>query len=226
LVLQTLFQECELGYTFKNDQVFGFFGNIRATLSAIEKTFPQFNFSRIKQTHSDIIVQASPELKEADAHFSLEKNKALLIATADCTPVLIYEKFSGTVAAIHAGWRGVENQITVKTLKKMSEANTKTEFEIWIGPHILQKSFEVQKDVLDLLLKSSYAVNKSKHYLQTGSGFMVDLKGILESQIEQLQLPIREIHSLDIDTKIDLRFHSFRRDKAASGRNLSFITKI
>ncbi|MBC7466011.1 MAG: polyphenol oxidase family protein [Bdellovibrio sp.] len=224
--MPTHFQECDLGYTFKTDDVFAFFGNIRATLPEIEKEFPQFNFSKVKQTHSDIILKASAELHEADAHWTVDKKKGLLISTADCTPVMIHEKTSGKIASVHAGWRGVENQIVLKSLISLAESVDHPSFEIWMGPHILQKSFEVQADVLDLLLKSSYATDKNSQFVKTNSGFMVDLKNILESQIFHSNLPVTAIHALDVDTKTDLRFHSFRRDKANSGRNLSFITSL
>lgn len=224
--MPTPFQECDLGYTFKTDQVFGFFGNKRATQPEIEKAYPEFSFSKVKQTHSDIILEASPELKEADAHWTLEKKKALFISTADCTPVMIHEKVSGKIASIHAGWRGVENQIVLKSLRSLAASIDRPVFEIWVGPHILQKSFEVQKDVLDLLLAASYASNKDSQFAKTDSGFMVDLKSVITSQISSSNLSIQSNHSLDIDTKTDLRFHSFRRDKAASGRNLSFIVRL
>ena len=139
---------------------------------------------------------------------------------------MIHEKVSGKIASIHAGWRGVENQIVLKSLKSLAESVDRPTFEIWIGPHILQKSFEVQNDVLDLLLKSSYAADKNSLFITTESGFMVDLKNIIESQIAYSKFSIASTYTLDIDTKTDLRFHSFRRDKAASGRNLSFITLL
>lgn len=225
--MQAPFQECDLGFTFKTPEVLVFFGNAKATLVEIEKKFSSIHFAKVKQTHSDIFIQASSGVVEADAHWTMEKHKGLLIATADCTPIMIYNKRSKKIAAIHAGWRGVENKITEKTLRFLSDANaTADDFQIWLGPHILQKSFEVQNDVLQLLLNSSYEKEKSVHFKKTDSGFLVDLQGIIKSQISNVHANIPSIFSVAVDTKIDARFHSYRRDKANAGRNLSFIAKI
>ena len=45
----------------------------------------------------------------------------MFVKTADCVPVLIVEKNSRMVAAVHAGWRGVQQEITVKTCVRMKE---------------------------------------------------------------------------------------------------------
>jgi YfiH family protein len=227
LALQIHFRESEIGYTFQSDSVFVFFGNKKATLIEIERHFPNINFYKIRQTHSDINVEASLTLTEADGHWTKEKNRGLLISTADCSPIMIYNRKSGAIAAVHAGWRGVANQITVKALKKMVEEKINpNDFEIWIGPHILKNSFEVKDGVLNQLLESSYAINTETQFSKPDAGIYVDLKSILESQIQSVIPNFTSLHYLDIDTKTDLRFHSFRRDKEKSGRNLRFIAKI
>jgi copper oxidase (laccase) domain-containing protein len=143
LVLQTHFRESEIGYTFQSDGIFVFFGNKKATLIEIERTFPHIDFFKIRQTHSDIIVEASSTLTEADGHWTKESNCGLLISTADCTPVMIYNRKTGAITAVHAGWRGVANQITLKALRlSMGEKPNPNDFEIWLGPHILKNSFE------------------------------------------------------------------------------------
>ncbi|MFZ3231835.1 MAG: polyphenol oxidase family protein [Pseudobdellovibrio sp.] len=225
--MQTHFQECELGFTFKSEDLLVFFGNAKATQVEIEKKFPALNFLKIKQTHSDLIIKASDQLKEADAHWGAEKNIGLLISTADCTPIMIYDSIGKKIAAIHAGWRGVENQICLKTLKLLSTTESSAnDFEIWMGPHILKASFEVHADVLTALLNSSYSADKSVHFSNSEHGIYVDLKSILESQIHSLMPDLKKINSLLLDTKTNLKFHSFRRDKALAGRNLSFIAMI
>lgn len=227
MVLQTHFQECDLGYIYKTQDVLIFFGNKNGTLAEIQKKFSDLQFLKIKQTHSDIFVEASETLVEGDAHWTTKNRTGLLISTADCTPVMIFNKQNRKVAAIHAGWRGVENQITLKTLRSVLDDKTKADdIQIWLGPHILQTSFEVQEDVLQQLLKASYVTDTQKLFTTKVTGFNVDLKKIIESQIHHLNSQISNIHSLLIDTKTDLRFHSFRRDKAASGRNLSFISLL
>ncbi len=221
------FLECELGFTFQNSKVIVFFGKATATQTDLQQKFPQLQFYFIKQTHSDIIIKASEQITEADAHYTDEINKALLIRTADCMPILIYNLLTGTAAAVHAGWRGVVNQITIKTLQILKSANAKSnDFQIWIGPHILQNSFEVEESVLKLILTSSPALDKKELYYESKNKFYVDLKQIVNSQINSVISSAVMQNYLDFDTKTNVKFHSFRRDKLESGRNLSFIAKL
>ena len=138
------FQECDLGFTFKNSEVLVFFGKAYGDLEKVKSHFSTFEFYGVRQTHSDLIVQASSNFYQADAHWTSQSLKALFILTADCIPLFIYNRKMHIIAAIHAGWRGIENHIVLKSLKKIMTTTSQPEdFEIWIGPHILKNSFEV-----------------------------------------------------------------------------------
>jgi copper oxidase (laccase) domain-containing protein len=56
--------------------------------------------------------------------------------------------------------------------------------------------------------------------------FYVCLRSIVKSQIADLVGNDRQIITSEIDTKTNLDWHSFRRDGASFGRNLSFITSL
>lgn len=217
------FQESELGFRYEDASVDVFFGKALATRSLIENEFPDIQFMKVQQTHSDIIVPANTNLQTADAHWTREKNTALLISTADCMPILIHNNATKTVAAVHAGWKGVCNQITVKSLKALStEKSTASDFEIWIGPHIMPSSFEVKADVLNQLLAASYGSDKSR-YFTDGDSIHVDLKSIVLSQISA-SIGFGFNHTeLNLDTLTTFFLNSYRRDKENLGRNLSFI---
>lgn len=221
------FRECELGFSYQANEVLVFFGKKTADLEKIKSKYPQIDFARVKQTHSDKIIEASHELTEADSHWTSKARTGLLIATADCLPVMIHNKKTNAIAAVHAGWRGVENQITLKTLKKIASEKTElSDIHIWIGPHILQKSFEVDQTVLDLLLKSNLNTDTSTCYYFRNDKYFINLIEIVKSQISSVFGKLPTIYVLEKDTKSENSLHSFRRDKAESGRNLSFICRL
>ena len=222
-----IFSQNELGYYFKNENCLVFFGNVTATAEKIAVFYPEFSFLRIKQTHSDIIVVASTEIHEADAHWSDQKKQALLIATADCTPLMIFCRQTKRAVAIHAGWRGVENKIALKALQKMIETgSTQKDFEFYFGPHIMKDSFEVSEDVFLLLEKSQYDLNKKNYVSQKNNKFYVDLQKIIFSQIRHIIKKEPIAMTIDLDTKTNTNFHSYRRGKQTNERNLSFITVL
>src|SRR5262245_34483683 len=67
---------------------------------------------RMRQVHgAAVIVQragrpVSPTI-DADIMISDDRSVALGVQTADCVPLLIADVSTGSVAAAHAGWRGV-----------------------------------------------------------------------------------------------------------------------
>lgn len=209
--------------SYQND-VLVFFGNAHDSLSSIKAAYPGLRLKKIFQTHSDQVVEASDSVIEADAHYTSEINSALLIATADCMPIMVYCRQTRRVAAIHAGWRGIANRITEKMLLKLIDSgSSEKEFQIWVGPHILQNSFEIDQGAYDLLLSAQTGLAENQFAYQVNSKYYVDLKKILISQIENCAPGTTNIVFLDIDTKTNSDYYSYRRDHKTKERNLSFI---
>lgn len=201
-----------------------FFGTTQDSFAKIQSDFPLLNFKKIRQTHSDIVVESSDDLREADAHYTSENHAALLIATADCLPIMVYCRQTHRVAAVHAGWRGVENKITEKTLQRLiATGSSKKEFQFWVGPHILQNSFEIDLATYDLLSKAQYNLHAHDYAIAKNNKFYVSLNKIIESQIENILDRKPEIIFLGIDTKTNSDYYSYRRDHQTKERNLSFI---
>lgn len=205
------------GIIYSNDSILVFFGKKNCELGRIQELFPKFHFRSVKQTHSNHFIQsiaASIDI-EADAHWTTEKNVALLIRTADCMPILAFEHLSRKIAAIHAGWRGVANRITPLTL------NLFATMDLFIGPHILQKSFDVKVDAKTLLAASIPDLDPTSFVDVQSDSMKIDLEKIVIHQIGRNRL--KNIFSTNIDTKTNPDFHSYRRDQKNAGRNLSFI---
>lgn len=207
--------ETDLGFIQEIDQHLIFFGKNAADLDKISQVYPDITFRTIHQTHSDVCVLSSSTSQNADAHYTREPNIGLIVKTADCLPILTYDKSRNLILAIHAGWRGIENQITAKSLQQCDF----TPSRIFIGPHILQNSFEVDLDVKEKLLKV-FAQPNDQIFRHDHHKFCINLSAILENQ-----LPIKP-ETLSLDTVTDLRFNSYRRDRANAGRNLSFIARL
>ena len=61
-----------------------------------------------RQTHSDHVkyVCSACRPEDTDAVFTDVPGLCLAVKTADCIPVLLYDRRQLMVAAIHAGWKG------------------------------------------------------------------------------------------------------------------------
>ncbi len=205
------FKETDLGFELQQDEYFVFFGKKASSIENIRKTYPQFKFKMLHQVHSDTLLHttsSSEENLKGDAHWTEEKNLALISKSADCVPLLAYDSANKRVLAIHAGWRGVQNRIVPKSLETLGSS-----WKIHVGPHITAQSFEIQNDCLELL-KLCTSLDP-KEWFQSSKA---DLYKILSEQVKgSTLLPFI------FDTVTDLRFHSFRRDRDKAGRQNSFI---
>ncbi|MBX7230489.1 MAG: polyphenol oxidase family protein [Bdellovibrionales bacterium] len=234
-----LWKEKLVGYSYHSKNCFYFFGTLHLLPENLSQIFPDFEFQFLKQVHGNKLIEAqSSNLIEADAHWTKEKNQALVIQTADCMPILMGG--AGLVVAVHAGWKGVAQGIVFHSAEFMKSHSPQTE-DILIGPHLQMESFEVGLDVAEKLqqsheqiLKSFYLTHDSSPELQQRS-FVFSHKDpnkryISLSEIARQQIQIHfstGFHTKisQLNTSTNLIFHSFRRGKATPARQYSFIVR-
>lgn len=142
-----------------------------------------------KQTHTDIVRIADAslwgaglykaELDPCDALITNTPGTALVIFTADCTPVLLYDPVTGAVGAAHAGWRGTAANIVGKTVSAMAEhfGCLPQNIRAAIGPNIGFCCFETDRDVPDAI-SALLGAESAPYITQKGDKFHVDLKGV------------------------------------------------
>jgi copper oxidase (laccase) domain-containing protein len=134
------------------------------------------------------------------------------VFTADCVPLIV--KSTNDFAVIHAGWRGLARMIIPKVLRQLSEIEEIVIFPC-AGGRLYEVGAEVIEDIGDTAVFDARTGSPDKYLLDTAA-----------TAIHQVQLvcPDCSIACADICTIEDTRFHSFRRDGTASGRNLTFVT--
>ena len=142
-----------------------------------------------KQTHTDIVRIADEslwgaglykdDLSDCDALITNTPGTALVIFTADCTPILLYDPITGAVGAAHAGWRGTASDIGGKTVKAMVDAFGCNPANICaaIGPNIGKCCFETDRDVPEAIY--TLLGEKCTPYItKKGEKYHLDLKQI------------------------------------------------
>ena len=116
------------------------------------------------QTHSDHVARvAEPcQLEDTDAVFTTEPRLCVCVSTADCIPVLLYDRHNQVVAAIHAGWRGTVARIVERTLAQMAEqcGTRGHDVRAVIGPGISLESFEVGDEVYEAFRQASFPMEQ------------------------------------------------------------------
>ncbi|MBX7150679.1 peptidoglycan editing factor PgeF [bacterium] len=108
---------------------------------------------RQKQVHEDRIryVTEPGFVDQTDACFTDRKNVFLTVTVADCVPIFFYEPRKQVVGVIHAGWRGTEKAIALKTINQVTSKFQidPTEIVAIIGPSISMQQYEISEDVAE-----------------------------------------------------------------------------
>lgn len=141
------------------------------------------------QTHTDLVLPVdetnagagliAPELMECDGLITNTPGIALVVFTADCTPILLHDPVTGAVGAVHAGWRGTAKAIGEKAVNAMvKHYGCKPEnIRAAIGPNIKQCCFETDRDVPDAML-AALGEEAKAHIRQVGEKYYLDLTAI------------------------------------------------
>lgn len=154
--------------------------------------------------------------EEGDALWTDAPGVAVAIRVADCIPLLIAHPPTGAVAAVHAGWRGVEARIAEATIEAMGV--TASELICAIGPHIRVEKFEVGEDVAQRLADVAHGED------------VID-RGYDKPHVDLTRTLIEQLTTLGVTTIEDVggctfsdpdRFFSYRRD-GSSGRHIAGI---
>lgn len=141
-----------------------------------------------RQTHSDIVRTVTKsdargldhrDYPECDALITKDAGCALVVFTADCTPILLWDAVTGAVGAVHAGWRGTAADIAGKTVRAMASefGCDPRNIRAAIGPNIGVCCFETDADVPNALL-AEFGAEAEMFIFKTGEKYHVDLKSV------------------------------------------------
>jgi len=162
---------------------------------------------------------------KADAIITEKKKLPIAILTADCVPILIFDKKKKIIAAIHAGWRGAFKGIVQKVIKFMLKKGCKkNDMIVAIGPSISVNSYEIKKQFKEKFIKKDK--KNLKFFRHKKNKIFFDLPNFVKKQVKLNQ--IKKIDLLNIDTfNKKNNFFSARRSLKINdndyGRNISII---
>lgn len=200
---------------------------LRSSALLADHGFPFANgvpraLAAVTQVHGAKVVQASAvsdQLGEADGLWTETPGLALGIKTADCVPLLLDDPQGRRVAGVHAGWRGTIAEIPLAGLEALVKRGSKAgEVRAAVGPSIRGCCYAVGADLAERFVKRFGA-----KVAQARDGQVyLDLAVAVEAQLREAGVSQIDL-STGLCTSCDRRFHSYRREKGAPGRQVSFI---
>lgn len=190
------------------------------------------------QTHGTEILQIdgafshlSPEQKEkclygVDAVITSEPGYCICISTADCVPVLLYDRKRQAIGVVHAGWRGTVAYILRSTLQKMNHifGTEGKDVVACIGPSISLEAFEVGEEVYEAFQNGGFDMPRISMWNVETEKHHIDLWEANRIQLLDFGIPDNQIELSDICTYTHHDdFFSARRLSIRSGRILTGI---
>lgn len=150
-----------------------------------------------------------------DGLISNTKEQVLLIRTADCLPIFIYDQKRYKIALLHAGKRGLFSGIIKECLKKM--ASDPKDLLVVFGPHIRKCCYSIgeKRNILKSKFKKYIIVKNKKAYF--------DLTALAIDQLIAIGVRKKMIEDCKICTACKSeRFFSFRKEQKKYFNQKSF----
>jgi YfiH family protein len=175
----------------------------------------------LKQVHGTDVLNLEPFTSDgvtADACLTQVTNLACTIMVADCMPILLTDSKGTTVAAAHAGWRGLAYGVIENTVKNLCAKSSAlpSDLLVWLGPCIGPKAFEVGAEVRHAFLqKDETADSCFKPHPDNPNKYLADLPALARERLHSLGVQtIVGNNSSDAWCTVQQasRFFSYRRD--------------
>jgi polyphenol oxidase len=171
--------------------------NRRRLLAAVDAEPERAAWPR--QVHGARVVRANGRGEEADAIWTDERRRPVVVVTADCLPIAL-ARLAGrpAVALVHAGWRGLAEGVVDAAVSSLGEGPLAAA----IGPGIGPCCYEVGQEVAMLFGEG---------------GRTLDLRAVAERALRGAG--VERVDHFDACTACSPeRFFSHRRDSGLTGR--------
>ncbi len=194
---------------------------------------PPSRIGLLKQVHSASALDledadlAGPRAwkREGDALVTDRAGTGTGVHTADCVPILIAHPGRPACAAVHAGWRGLAGGVVEATVRRLTArlgADAVRNLVAAAGPSARSCCYEVGDEVADRLRPRPGGDRLLVRGRAPGT-WNADLPALAVSALVAAGLSAERVEAVGPCTICSRSFHSFRREKTLTGRQLSFI---
>ena len=157
----------------------------------------------LNQVHGDGIVDVCDGddgvfCFEGDALVTSLSDAMLVVRTADCYPIFLYD--GQKIAVVHAGWQSALKNILRKTIGFFENP---AEIKMFIGPGLEKDCFEVKEDFMQNL-------GVLPHIEQKNGTFYFDLQDFLIKEAQGSGVLLENVESANICTFCAANLYSYR----------------
>jgi YfiH family protein len=187
----------------------------------------------LKQVHSTSVLSFEPGdgdvpggwKREGDALWTEVPGTGVGIHTADCVPILLAHRTIPVAAAVHAGWRGLSAGIVEEAVRvlaaRFGDAVVGGIVAV-AGPCARGCCYEVGEETAESLRRLP-GVDSLLRKGKAPGKWTADLQGIALAALRSAGISAGQTEAAGPCTICSPLFHSFRREKSTTARQLSFL---
>jgi hypothetical protein len=206
--------------------------------TALTLGFPVNNIIYAHQRHTDKILIYNEKSADSgiftrplpggfiyDAMITSVPGILLSVRTADCVPILLWDKSGRAVGTAHCGWRGTLDGLQAKTVRKMQETYgiKPDDLRAVLGSCIGECCYEVSPDFRQNFI-NALGSEAEKHFTPAGQKYLCDLAGINIMLLKNAGIKPENIQPPPHCTCCSENYFSHRRQgEARNGTHISFI---
>jgi YfiH family protein len=213
-----------------------------ATVARAVGSSAVLTLTQVHGNHAVVVRRGDPAptgRPEGDVLVSNDPYLAIAVRAADCVPLLMSDARTGTVAAVHAGWRGTAAgaaRVAVETMGKEFGVEV-GDVTVAIGPSIGACCYEVGTELVDAFAAAGHSRLMIDRWFQTqpfggdsekrghptpdasGTKLWLDVAGANRDQLVLAGVKDERIHVAGLCTAMHLKiFTSFRAEQEQAGR--------
>lgn len=228
------FASLNLAYSAdRNDPV----ENVRENYNILLRSFAASENDAVlsHQLHTDTVEAADalggtgftkpPFTHGVDALVTAADGMLLTVLMADCLPILLYDRRSGAVGAVHSGWKGTIQTIGAIAVEKMCSLynSRKSDILVSFGPSVGKCCYRVGPEFRENFI-TSHGDELACAFEERADGLYADMRTINRLLLERAGIPAENIAVYEKCTccNPDL-FFSYRRQKTQRGTHAAVI---
>lgn len=187
----------------------------------LKSVFCLNNLTTLFQVHGNVVHEVTSDnytdvmYREGDGLFTLEKDVALGVLTADCYNLFLAGKRG--IAALHCGHKSVSSDIMTEAVKLFEKYD---DYPVYagIGPGISAENYEVGQE-----LAEKFTAICSKAVTNNNGSYKLSIRTVIEENLKAKGITNIE-HITDCTYASD-DMYSYRRDNGKTGRMLGVIVR-
>ena len=183
-----------------------------------------------KQTHTRnirIVTEAdagkgivrSSDIEDTDGLVCNIENMALVVFSADCIPILLYDRERRVIAAVHSGWRGTVQRIGAAAVEVMEKefGSRPSDIVAAIGPGIGPCCYEFGSDAPEYFERKYLTEREDGKFLADIWRMNRDI--LIQSGLEPQNIDLSGVCTVCNSDK----YYSYRTHKDRTGRQAAVI---